>query len=141
MGRSMAHIAHRPGPVCLEGGCEPLAGRSSGWWVCGGGAAPAAHRRRVGRFFNSTGVLKRAGVPRPSGTAPEGLPGMAELRRLFLGQEEQSNGFATCHNPQAPSNAQEEKHSCARAQVEIARPQDHAPVLTPPPTSPALSCE
>jgi hypothetical protein len=38
----------------------------------------------VGRFFNSTGVLKRA-VSRPSATVVEGLAGMAGLCQYFLG--------------------------------------------------------
>ena len=64
----MAHIAHQPGPVCLEGG-------GSRWLVgvVGFGAElhPRPHPRRVGRFFHSSGLVKRA-VPGPSGAAPEG---------------------------------------------------------------------
>ena len=61
--------------------CEPLAGRGGGF---GGWSCTSAHRRRVGRFFNSSALVKRA-VPRPSGAAPEGLAGMAELSPLFPG--------------------------------------------------------
>ncbi len=70
----MAHIAHQPGPVCLEGGV-------SRWLVgvvgLGAELHPRPHStRRVGRFFNSSGLVKRA-VP-----AADGLAGMAELRAL-----------------------------------------------------------
>ena len=61
--------------------CEPLAGRGGGF---GGWSCTSAHTRRVGRFFNSSALVKRA-VPRPSGAAPEGLAGMAELAPLFPG--------------------------------------------------------
>jgi hypothetical protein len=68
MGRSMGHIAHQPGPVCLEGGV-------SRWLVgvvgLGAELRPRPHTRRVGRFFNSSGLVKRA-VSGPSGAAPEG---------------------------------------------------------------------
>ena len=57
--------------------CEPLAGRGGGF---GGWSCTSAHRRRVGRFFNSSGLVKRA-VPRPSAPA-----GMAELNPLFPGR-------------------------------------------------------
>jgi hypothetical protein len=54
MGRSMAYIAHQPGPgpvcLCLEGGVSR--------WLVGlvglGADCPSAHRRRVGRFFHSS---------------------------------------------------------------------------------------
>jgi hypothetical protein len=80
--------------------CEPLAGRGGGFGF-GGGAAPAPTRPHAARgaLLQFEWLRKRA-VPRPSGAAPEGLAGMAELRRLFPGgQEEQSNGFATIHKP------------------------------------------
>jgi hypothetical protein len=48
-------------------------------------AATRGQRAALLRFFNSSGLVKRA-VPRPcSGGPPEGLTGMAELRRLFPG--------------------------------------------------------
>jgi hypothetical protein len=55
-----------------------------------GGAAPApplarGRQRALLRSFNSSGLVKRA-VPRPSGAAPEGLAGMAELRVLAPGE-------------------------------------------------------
>jgi hypothetical protein len=55
--------------------CEPMAGRGGGLggWSC---TSARAHTRRVGRFCNSSGLVKRA-VPRPSGAAPEGLAGTA----------------------------------------------------------------
>jgi hypothetical protein len=75
----MDHIAHQPGPVCLEGGV-------SRWLVgvvsLGAELHPRPHTRRVGRFFHSSGLVKHA-VPRPSG--PEGLVGVAELRVLVPG--------------------------------------------------------
>jgi hypothetical protein len=122
----MAHIAHQPGPLCLEGGvAEPLAGRGGGF---GGRSCTSAHTRRVGRFFNSTGVLKRA-VPRAlrAGPGPEGLAGMVGLCQYSPGGPEGGKAVAF-HNPQAFSDVQEENHSCARDQVVIARPL----VLTPP---------
>jgi hypothetical protein len=58
----------------------------------GGGAAPAPPLAGSGqwawallRFFNSSGLVKRA-VPRPPGTVPGGLAGMAELRVLVPGE-------------------------------------------------------
>jgi hypothetical protein len=42
----------------------------SGWWVLGR-SCTRAHTRRVGRFVNSSGLVKRA-VSGPSGAAPEG---------------------------------------------------------------------
>jgi hypothetical protein len=58
--------------------CEPPAGQGGGF---GGWSCTRAHTRRVGRFFNSSGLVKRA----------QGLAGMAELRPLFPGgrQEEE----------------------------------------------------
>jgi hypothetical protein len=44
---------------------------------------PHAARGALLRFFNSTGYEKRA-VPRPLGAPPEGMGGVAELRRLLL---------------------------------------------------------
>jgi hypothetical protein len=44
----------------------------------------SAHKRRLGRFFNSSALGKPA-VPRPLGTVPGGLAGMAELRPLSPG--------------------------------------------------------
>jgi hypothetical protein len=77
----MGHITHQPGPVCLEGG-------ASRWLVgvvgLGAELHPRPHTRRVGRFCNSSGLVKHA-VPRPSGPGPEGLAGVAELRVLVPG--------------------------------------------------------
>jgi hypothetical protein len=69
----MAHIAHQPGPVCLEGGV-------SRWLVGSVGLGVelhhSAHTQRVGRFFNSSGLVKRA-VPRPSGALlPKAMRGV-----------------------------------------------------------------
>jgi hypothetical protein len=104
--------------------CEPLAGRDGGFggWIC-----TIAHTRRVGRFFNSSGLVKRA-VPRPpSAPGAEGLAGMAELRPLFPGGPGETKPLLFTTHPLAFSDAQEENHSCARDQVVVARP----PVLTP----------
>jgi hypothetical protein len=57
--------------------CEPLAGRGGGF---GGRSCTSAHKRRVGRFFNSSGA-----VSRPSGPGPEGLAGVAKLAPLLPG--------------------------------------------------------
>jgi hypothetical protein len=127
MGRSMAHIAHQPGPVCLEGGV-------SRWLVGVVGLGAELHQRphTCGAWgASSIRVPKknaRDTVSRPS----LGLAGMAELRALFPGRPGgRSKAVAFC-NPQALSNVQEENLSCARDQaggnVVIARP----PVLTPP---------
>jgi hypothetical protein len=48
------------------------------------GSAATRGQRALLRSFISSGLVKRA-VPRPSGAAPEGLAGMAELRPLFRG--------------------------------------------------------
>jgi hypothetical protein len=64
----MAHIADQPGPVCLEGGV-------SCWLVgvvgLGAELHPRPHPRRVGRFCNSSGLVKRA---------VSGPPGLRALR-------------------------------------------------------------
>jgi hypothetical protein len=114
----MAHIAHQPGPVCLEGGV-----RVSRWLVgvVGLGAElhqrPQAARGALLQYFNSSGLGKRA-APGPSAPGAEDLTGMAELRPLIPGggQEEKSRCFATTHK-QAVSHVQEENLSCARGQV------------------------
>jgi hypothetical protein len=129
MGRSMAHIAHQPGPVCVEGGVS----RRWGWHEgagrggeFGGGTAPAPTRGAWGA--SSIRVPKKnARCPGPPALRrSEGLAGMAELRRLFPGGGMRSKAAAL---PQFTGlfNVQEENHSCARDQVVIARP----PVLTP----------
>jgi len=51
-----------------------------GGWSC----TATRGQRALLRFFISSGLVKRA-VPRPSGTVPEGLAGMAELRVLVPG--------------------------------------------------------
>jgi hypothetical protein len=80
----MAHIAHQPGPVCLEGGVSR--------WLVGVVGLGAElhlhlrpHTRRVGRFFNSSGLVKRA-VPRPSAPGAEGLAVQEENHSCARGQ-------------------------------------------------------
>jgi hypothetical protein len=113
--------------------CEPLAGRRGGGF--GGWSCTSAHTRRVGRFCNSSALVKRA-VPRPSGAVPEG-----HARGVWVSspvpKRARGNKTVAFHNPQAFSNVQEESRSCARDQVVVARP----PVLTPPMALSALSCE
>ena len=108
----MAHIAHQPGPVCLESGV-------SRWLVgvvcLGVEICTSAHTRRVGRFFHSSALVKRA-VSGPSGAAPEGhargvwvmspVPGRPGGTKPLL--------FTTRKPSQ---NVQEENRSCARDQV------------------------
>jgi hypothetical protein len=136
----MAHIAHKPGPVCLEGDV-------SRWLVGvvglgGGGAAPAPTHAARGAALLQFEWLSKTRGPRPSATVAEaGLAGMApELRPpLFPGGPEGPGGakplLFTTRKP--CQNVQEESRSCARDQVVVARP----PVLTPPMTLSALSCE
>jgi hypothetical protein len=124
MGRSMAHIAHQPGPVCVEGGV-------SRWLVGVVGLGAELHQRP---HAPARGVLlefdwlRKTRWLRPCGTVPDGLAGVVELRRLVPGGPGGETPLL-CHNPQALSNVQEEEEnlSCARGQVVIARP----PVLTP----------
>jgi hypothetical protein len=93
----MGHIAHHNlAPVCLEGGV-------SRWLVgvvgLGAELHPRPHTRRVGRFCNSSALVKHA-VPRSSRAARQGLAGMAELRPLFPGGPGGEKPLL-CHNPQA----------------------------------------
>jgi hypothetical protein len=91
--------------------CEPLAGRGGGF---GGWSCTSAHTRRVGRFFHSSALGKRA-VPRPSGAVPEGYARGVWVRSTVPGRA-RGNKAVAFHNPQAFSNVQEESHSCARDQ-------------------------
>jgi hypothetical protein len=111
---------------------EPLAGRGGGF---GGRSCTSAHTRRVGRFFHTSALGKRA-VPRPSGTVSEGYARGVWVSSPVPGRARGGKAVAF-HNPQASQSGQEENHSCARGQVVIARP----PVLTPPMTLSAPSCE
>jgi hypothetical protein len=76
--------------VCLESGV------SRRWLVgvvgLGAELHPRPHTRRLGRFCNSSGLVKRA-VPRPSAPGAEGLAGVAEL------QEEKSRCFSQPTSP------------------------------------------
>jgi hypothetical protein len=125
MGRSMAHIAHQPGPVCLEGGVSRWLVR-----VVGLGAELQRPHTRGAWGASSIRVPKknaRCQAFRAWLARTEGLAGMAELRPLSPGGPGGAKPLL-CHNSKASSNVQEEDHSCARGQVEIARPL----VLTPP---------
>jgi hypothetical protein len=98
MGRSMAHIAHQPGPVCLEGGV-------SRWLVgvvgLGGGAAPAPTGGAWG--VSSIRVPKKnARYPGRPIRCREAMRGVFGLAPLFPGggEEEKSRCFATTtHKP------------------------------------------
>jgi hypothetical protein len=111
--------------------CEPLAGRGGGF---GGWSCTSAHTRRVGRFFHSGALGKRA-VPRPSAPGAGGYARGVWVSSPVLGRA-RGNKAVAFHNLQAFSNVQEEARSCARDQVVVARP----PVLTPPMALSALSC-
>ena len=82
----MAHIAHQPGPVCLEGGMRR--------WVVGvvGVGAellqrPHAARLARGALLQFGCLRKTRGVQafRPGRAAPEGLAGVAKLAPLSPG--------------------------------------------------------
>jgi hypothetical protein len=60
---------------------------------------PRAHRRRVGRFFDPSALVKRA-VPRPSGAAPEGYARGVWVSSPVPG-EARGNKAVAFHNPQA----------------------------------------
>jgi hypothetical protein len=80
----VAPVTPQPAPGDTQGNVSrQLAGAVVlGGWSCT--SAATRGQRALLRSFNSSGLVKRA-VPRPWGTAPEGLAGMAELRRLFPG--------------------------------------------------------
>jgi hypothetical protein len=90
----MAHIAHQPGPVCLEGVV-------SRWLVgvvgLGGELLQRPHAARGALLQFEWRLVKRA-VPRPSGAAPEGhARGFGVARPLLPGgggQEEKSRCFS-----------------------------------------------
>ena len=82
----MVPATHQPAPGDTQGNVSrQLAGAVVlGGWSCT--SATTRGQRALLRFFNSSGLVKRA-VPRPSGTVPEaGLAGMAELRVLVPGR-------------------------------------------------------
>jgi hypothetical protein len=85
--------------------CEPLAdGRGGGF---GGWSCTSAHRRRVGRFFNSSALVKRA-VPRPSRAAREGYARGCLVSSPVPGRARGHKAVA-CHNPQALSKCARRK--------------------------------
>jgi hypothetical protein len=109
MGRSVVHIAHQPGPVCLKGGM-------SRWLVGGGGDLGAELHQRLHaargvllQFDWRIGETAARNTGRPSATAAEGLAG----RDGPAPPPVQRGGALLCHNPQALSNVQEEDLSCA----------------------------
>jgi hypothetical protein len=60
------------------------------------------HAARVALQFEWRRKTRGAQVPRPSGAAPEGLAGMAELRRACSREDAQGGKirfFATTHKP------------------------------------------
>jgi hypothetical protein len=88
-------VTHQPAPDDTQGNVSrQLAGAVvGGGWSCTSGATRG--QRALLRFFNSSGLVKvKRAVPGPSGAAPEGLAGMAELRALVPGgggPEEEQN--------------------------------------------------
>jgi hypothetical protein len=124
----MAHIAHQPGPVCLEGGV-------SRWLVgvVGLGAEllqrPHAARGALLQFEclrKTRGVQAFGSCSRRPGRDGRATSSVSGRARAFAGGAKPL--LFTTHR-QAVSNVQEEENlSCARGQVVIARP----PVLTPP---------
>jgi hypothetical protein len=80
----VAPATHQPDPGDTQGNVSrQLAGAVVlGGWSCT--SAATRGERALLRFFNSSGLVKRA-VPRPSGAAPEGLAGMPELRAWAVG--------------------------------------------------------
>jgi hypothetical protein len=93
-------------PSVFEKRYEPLAGRGGGFgeWSC-----TSAHKRRVGRFFDSSALVKRA-VPRPSGPGPEGYARGVWVSSPGPGRA-RGNKAVAFHNPQAFSDVQEENRS------------------------------
>jgi hypothetical protein len=81
----VAPVTHQPAPGDTQ---DNVSRQLAEAVVLGGGAAPApppaGSGRSALRFFNSSGLVKRA-VPKPSRAARQGLAGMAELRVLVPG--------------------------------------------------------
>jgi hypothetical protein len=92
----MAHIAHQPGPVCLEGGV--------GRWLVGVvGLGVALHQRphaARGALLPFECLRKTRGVQALRGGPgrPGRLAGMAELAPLFPGGPGGANPLL-CHRP------------------------------------------
>jgi len=128
----MAHIAHQPGPVCLESGV-------SRWLVGVVGLGVELHQRPQaarGALLPFEWLSKTRGVRALRGLAPKAMRGVFRLGPLFPGGAGGTKPLLfTTHKPS--QNVQEENRSCARDQVVVARP----PVLTPPMALSALSCE
>ena len=129
----MAHIAHQPGPVCLESGV-------SCWLVGVVGLGVELHQRPQaarGALLQLEWLSKTRGArPGLRGLAPKAMRGVSGLGPLFPGGPGGTKPLLfTTHKPS--QNVQEENRSCARDQVVVARP----PVLTPPMALSALSCE
>jgi hypothetical protein len=131
----MDHIAHQPGPVCLEGGV-------SRWLVGVVGLGvellhPRPHTRRVrGALLQFEWLSKTRGAQ-----AFARCPGLRALRAKQTwpgwlsyaywsreGQGEQSRCLSQPTGPVKMCKKKGARLSCARGQVVIARP----PVLTPP---------
>jgi hypothetical protein len=102
----MAHIAHQPGPVCLEGGVSR--------WLVGvvvGLGTELLQRPQAARAaLLPFECLRKRAAPGPPGAARQGQAGMAELRPCSRGGAGGEKPLL-CHNPQASSNVQEETHS------------------------------
>jgi hypothetical protein len=115
----MAHIAHQPGPMRVEGIVSLLAAGWPGGWFWG---VELHHRHsRRGALLQFECLRKNARGRWPLGPgAPKAWAGMAQLRPLLRGET----------GGEKPLLCQRFKSlvECARDQVVIARP----PVLTPP---------
>ena len=125
----MAHIAHQPGPVCLESGV-------SRWLVGVVGLGVELHQRPQaarGALLPFEWLSKTRGVQAVRHCG--GRPGRDGLTTRTGPGEARGNKAVAFHKPS--QNVQEENRSCARDQVVVARP----PVLTPPMALSALSCE
>jgi hypothetical protein len=118
------------GPVCLESGV-------SRWLVGVVGLGVELHQRPQA----ARGALLRFECLSKTRGAPQAFAREGYARGVWVSSpvpgRARGNKAAAFHNPQAFSNVQEENRSCARDQVVVARP----PVLTPPTTLSALSCE
>ena len=128
----MAHIAHQPGPVYLEGGV-------SRWLVGVVGLGVELHQRPQaarGALLQFECLSKTRGAQAFRAWRGRLCAECIGLAPLFPGGAGGTKPLLfTTRRPS--QNVQEENRSCARDQVVVARP----PVLTPPMALSALSCE
>jgi hypothetical protein len=90
----------------------------------------------AGRFFNSSGLVKRAVSGPASGTFPEGYArgGLTRPTRTGPGEARRNKAVAF-HNPQAFSNVQKENRGAASAagSTEAGTDRQHSDYVAPPP--------